>query len=46
MQRKHLDTHIAAWEGLREVEPATVWGAGGQPDREQLSDSLTPHNYF
>lgn len=24
LQGKHLDTHIAAWEGLRDAEPATA----------------------
>lgn len=30
LQGKHLDTRIAAWEGLRDAEPVTAeWGLGG-----------------
>lgn len=30
LQGKHLDTHIVAWEGLRDAEPATAErGLGG-----------------
>lgn len=46
LQRKHLDTHLAAGEGLGDAEPATAGWGWGQPDRERLSDSLMPHNYF